>query len=241
MKPTLMLLPGLLCDRTVWEPQIEAFGDRFRCEVPDYEFADSLSAMAEHVLHVAPDSFAMAGHSMGGRVALEVMRRAPERVSRLALLDTGYKALPEGEAGQREVEGRMRLVKMAREHGMRVMGQEWLQGMVHPDRLDDDRLCGAILDMIASKTPEIFERQIHALIQRPDGTDVLERIQCPTTFICGAEDNWSPLERHYQMAERVPGSEVIAIADSGHMSTMERPEAMNRAFERWLAQSPTTA
>lgn len=235
MKPTLMLLPGLLCDRTVWEPQIEALQDDWHCVVPNYEFADSLQAMAEHVLNEVPERFALAGHSMGGRVALEVMRRAPERVTRLALLDTGYKALAEGEAGEKEIAGRMRLVTMAREEGMRVMGADWLKGMVHPDRLDDEPLCGRILDMIASKTPEIFERQIHALIRRPDGGEVLERIQCPTTFICGRQDGWSPLERHYEMAERVPGSEVIPIEDAGHMSTMERPEAMNAAMRKWLA------
>jgi len=235
MKPTLMLLPGLLCDRTVWEPQIEALQDDWRCVVPNYEFADSLSAMADHVLNEAPDRFALAGHSMGGRVALEVMRQAPERVSRLALLDTGYKALAKGDAGEKEIEGRMRLVKMSREEGMRVMGADWLRGMVHPDRLNDTELCGRILDMIASKTPEIFERQILALIHRPDGGEVLKRIQCPTTFICGRQDGWSPLERHYEMAELVPGSEVIPIEDAGHMSTMERPEAMSAAMRKWLA------
>ena len=235
MKPTVMLLPGLMCDRTVWEPQIEALQGEWQCVVPNYEFADSLKAMAHHVLDEAPERFALAGHSMGGRVALEVMRRAPERVTRLALLDTGYKALAKGEAGEKEIAGRMRLVKMAREEGMRVMGADWLQGMVHPDRLDDEVLCGRILDMIASKTPEIFERQIHALINRPDGGEVLGQIECPTTFICGRQDGWSPLERHYEMAELVPGSEVIPIEDAGHMSTMERPEAMNAAMRKWLS------
>ncbi len=234
MKPTLMLLPGLMCDRTVWQPQIDALQQDWHCQVPNYEFADSLGAMADHVLKEAPDRFALAGHSMGGRVALEVMRRAPQRVTRLALLDTGYKALAPGEAGEREIAGRMRLVAMAREQGMRTMGADWLQGMVHPDRLNDATLCNAILDMIASKTPEIFERQINALINRPDGTDVLDQIQCPTSFICGRQDGWSPLERHYEMAELVPESQVIAIEDAGHMSTMERPEAMNEAFREWL-------
>ena len=235
MKPTLMLLPGLMCDRAVWEPQVEALSDAWDCRVPDYDFADDLGAMAEHVLAEAPSSFALAGHSMGGRVALEVMRRAPERVLRLALLDTGYKALAEGEAGEREVAGRMRLVELAQQQGTRAMGEEWLQGMVHPDRLTDEALCGTILDMIGGKTVATFERQIHALINRPDATPVLEAIRCPTTFICGAEDSWSPLAQHHKMAEHVLHSRVVAIENAGHMSTMERPEAMNEAFWQWLS------
>lgn len=235
MKPTLMLLPGLLCDRVVWEPQIAALSDAWDCRVPDYEFADDLGVMAEHVLAEAPPTFALAGHSMGGRVALEVMRRAPERVMRLALLDTGYRGLAAGEAGETEVAGRMRLVKKARAEGMRAMGTDWLQGMVHPDRLDDAALGDTILNMIAAKTPAIFERQIQALIHRPDATDVLAAIRCPTTFICGAQDAWSTLDQHHEMADQVTHSRVVAIEDAGHMSTLERPGAMNEAFWQWLS------
>lgn len=234
MKPTLLLLPGLMCDRTVWEPQMNALSPAWHVIVPDYEFADSLEAMAEHVLALAPDTFALAGHSMGGRVALEVMRRAPERVNRLALLDTGYKGLAPGDAGETEIDGRMRLLRMALTQGMRAMGTQWLQGMVHPDRRQDSQLCDTILDMIANKAPDLFARQIRALIQRPDGTEVLTRIHCPTTFICGRQDGWSPLARHYEMAQLVPGSRVEPIEDSGHMSTLEQPDALTAALQRWL-------
>lgn len=235
MKPTLMLLPGLMCDVRVWQPQIDALSDAWDCRVPDYDFADDLGTMADFVLSEAPDSFALAGHSMGGRVALEVMRRAPERVLRLALLDTGYQALADGEAGEREVAGRMRLVELAQREGTTVMGQDWVQGMVHPDRLGDQALINTIVEMIGSKTVATFERQIQALIQRPDATEVLEAIRCPTTFICGSHDSWSPLQQHQQMADQVRHSRVVAIEAAGHMSTMERPEAMNEAFWQWLS------
>lgn len=235
MKPTLMLLPGLMCDQHVWQPQIDALSDAWDCRVPDYDFADDLGAMAEYVLSMAPERFALAGHSMGGRVALEVMRRAPERVLRLAMLDTGYKALADGEAGEREVAGRMRLVELAQQQGTRVMGEDWVQGMVHPDRLSDSALVGEIVEMIGSKSVATFERQIHALIHRPDATEVLQAIRCPTTFICGSHDSWSPLSQHQAMAEQVLHSRVVAIENAGHMSTMECPDAMNEAFWQWLS------
>lgn len=233
-KPVLMLLPGLMCDRRVWIDQINALSHAWECRVPNYEDESDLGAMAETVLNEAPEQFAMAGHSMGGRVALEVMRRAPERVLRLALLDTGHTALAPGEAGEKEVAGRLRLVKMAHEAGMRTMGSEWLQGMVHPARLHDKAFCDRILDMIESKTPAMFEGQIQALIHRPDATEVLKSIECPTTFICGREDAWSTPEKHYEMAGLVNYSNVVIIEHCGHMSTMERPEAMNEALMGWL-------
>ncbi|MHA7879598.1 MAG: alpha/beta fold hydrolase [Saccharospirillum sp.] len=233
-KPVLMLLPGLMCDRRVWVDQIDALSHAWECRVPDYEAQNDLGAMADIVLAQAPEQFAMAGHSMGGRVALEVMRRAPERVLRLALLDTGHTALAPGEAGEKEIAGRMRLVTMAKEEGMRAMGREWLQGMVHPARLHDRDLCDRILDMIESKTPAMFEGQIHALIHRPDATEVLRSIDCPTTFICGRDDAWSTLEKHYEMAELVKYSKVVPIENSGHMSTMEQPGDMSRELLGWL-------
>src|SRR5450830_65736 len=133
MNPTLVLLPGLMYDAAVWAPQIQSLSDLVDCAVVDYGLCDSITAMARLVLDsTALARFALAGHSMGGRVALEVMRLAPERVERLALLDTGTHPLADGEAGAKERAGRMALVQLARDKGMRVMGQQWLPGMVHP-------------------------------------------------------------------------------------------------------------
>ncbi|MFY0664233.1 MAG: alpha/beta hydrolase [Natronospirillum sp.] len=231
----LLLLPGLLCDHTVWQPQVNALHPDIECRVMNYESAASLGAMAERVLRDAPPRFAMAGHSMGGRVALEVLRRAPERVDRAVLMDTGFRGLADGEAGAQEVAGRMRLVNLARDQGMRAMGQDWLHGMVHPERRRDTELCNTILDMIASKTPELFERQIQALIERPDASDVLCHLHCPTTFMTGRQDTWSNVEQHEAMAARVPGSHVIVIEDAGHMSTLEQPEAVTQVLRDVMA------
>ena len=134
---TLILLPGLMCDASVWAPQVEALSPQARCLVPDYGLRDSLTAMAQQVLDDAPEErFALAGHSMGGRVALEVLRLAPQRVTHLALLDTGTHPRAAGAEGDKERAGRMALLAVAQAQGMRAMGQQWLRGMVHPKVLE---------------------------------------------------------------------------------------------------------
>ena len=231
---TLILVPGLLCDDTVWRPQRAALGDRFSIEIAHHGTADSLSRMAEQILDRAPPRFALAGHSMGGRVALEVMALAPERVTRLALLDTGHTGLPPGEAGEQERAGRMRLLQLARREGMRAMGADWVRGMVHPRRLDDTPLIGAILDMIERSTADIFEGQLRALLGRPDRSDLLPRLRLPTLVLCGHEDAWSTLDRHRVMARLIPGSVLVDIPDCGHMCTLEQPQALSEALLAWL-------
>jgi pimeloyl-ACP methyl ester carboxylesterase len=236
----LLLLPGLLCDAAVWTPLLAhpaaALGDIADCQVMGYGNADAIDAMARAVLRQAPVKFALAGHSMGGRVALEVMRLAPQRVTRLALMDTGYQARPAGDAGERERAERMALLEQARNDGMRVMGERWAKGMVHMDRLADRALMNAILDMIERKSPDIFAAQINALLNRPDATDLLPQINCPTLLLCGREDTWSPLARHQQMATLMPRAHLEIIENSGHMSTMEQPKAVAEAMRTWLVQ-----
>jgi len=230
----LVLVPGLMCDGTVWEHQIEACGTGREIQVPDHADSDTLRIMAERILDQAPPRFALAGHSMGGRVALEVMARAPERVSRLALLDTGHEALAPGDAGEREKAGRYRLLEMAQRDGMLVMAREWARGMVHPARLSDAPLMDAIHSMIARATVAQFAAQVSALLGRPDRTGLLSQLRLPTLVLCGREDSWSPLARHEQMARLISGSCLVGIADCGHMSTMERPEAVSKALLAWL-------
>ena len=231
---TLVLVPGLMCDDTVWQHPIATLGDGRRVVVPDHGLSDSLGAMAEHILDRAGPRFALAGHSMGGRVALELMARAPERVSRLALLDTGYEALASGERGEKEKAGRYRLLEIARREGMLAMAKEWALGMVHPARLDDTVLMDAIHAMIVRAGLPRFEAQVRALLCRPDRTDLLARLALPTLVLCGCEDSWSPLARHEAMARLIRKSHLVAVPDCGHMSTMERPEAITAALRNWL-------
>ncbi|HEY7890383.1 MAG TPA: alpha/beta hydrolase [Steroidobacteraceae bacterium] len=233
----VVFLPGLLCDRAVWEAQIATLSHRYDCIVTDYGVADSLSAMARSTLESAPSRFALIGHSMGGRVALEMMREAPQRITALALLDTGYQPRPEGEPGEAEARKRYRLLDIASSRGMRVMGREWVQGMIHPGRSHEAALIESILAMIERKTPAIFAAQIRALLNRPPAEDVLRAIRCPTVVLCGRQDGWSPLSRHEQMASMIAGATLAVIEDSGHMVTLERPETVSAQLEGWLAQS----
>ncbi len=233
-KPTLLLLPGLLCDEIAWASQYADLAGVADCRVPLYRSAGSIEAMAEHVLGTAPtERFALAGHSMGGRVALEVLRRAPERVDRLALLDTGFRGLAAGEAGEKERAGRLRLLALARAEGMRAMGAQWASGMVRPERIGD-AMFEAILEMIERNTPDMFEAQIGALLARPDATGLLPLIACPVLLLCGRDDVWSPLAQHEEMRRAIPGARLEIIEQSGHMTTMEQPRAVSRALGRWL-------
>lgn len=232
-KPCVVLLPGLLCDDAVWTHQCRAL-DFAQCIVPSYQALASITQMARHVLESVPaQRFSLAGHSMGGRVALEVVRLAPERIERLALLDTGVQPLAQGEAGERERQGRMALLEMARRQGMRAMGRQWAQGMVHPSRLQSP-LFEQILDMIERQTPEHFQAQIEALLGRPDASGLLKASRIPTLLVCGRQDAWSPLARHEEMHAMAAGSRLVVIEDSGHMSTMEQPEAASRALVEWM-------
>ncbi len=223
-----------MCDAAVWAPQIEALGSRVDCHVPGYGERDSLAAMAEHVLATAPGGrFALAGHSMGGRVAFEILRRAPERVERLALLDTSCHPLPAGPAGAAERAQRYALLETARTRGMRTMAHDWAAGMVHPGRRGT-ALYEAVLDMIERSTPAVFAAQIEALLARPDATVLLGSIRCPTLLLCGRDDAWSPPSRHEFMRDRIARAQLVVVEECGHMSTMEQPAAVNAAFSAWI-------
>jgi pimeloyl-ACP methyl ester carboxylesterase len=186
------------------------------------------------VLARAPEKFALAGHSMGGRISLQVVRRAPQRVLGLALIDTGCEARSAGEAGEREQARRQFYVDIARSQGMRAMAREWLKEIVHPSRLSDAPLTESIMEMAARKTPEVFAAQIRALLGRPDATHALASIRCPTLVLCGREDGLSASERQRQMAALIPRSKFVVIETCGHMAPMERPEETTSAMLEWF-------
>jgi pimeloyl-ACP methyl ester carboxylesterase len=235
---TLMLLPGLMCDAAVWTPLLPALQAHAECHVVAYGLRDSLTTMAQQALDESPtERFALAGHSMGGRVAMEVMRLAPQRVERLALMDTGTHTLAAGEAGERERAGRMVMLEQARTLGMRAMGQNWAKGMVHPSRLDTP-VFEAILQMLERSNPAQFEAQQTALLGRRDSTPQLPTLQCPTLILCGRQDGWSPPGQHQTMHRALAHLESQAtlriIEDCGHMCTMEQPGAVGAALVEWL-------
>jgi pimeloyl-ACP methyl ester carboxylesterase len=191
--------------------------------------------MAQAVLSVAPERFSVAGHSMGGRVALEIYRLASGRVARIALFNTGYLPLAAGAAGEEEIRKRGELVTLARSEGMPAMLRQWLPPMIDSRRINDTALVNLILEMMSRKTPEIFAAQARALLARPDAGPVLEQIRCPALLLTGREDGWSGPAQHQAMAAKIAGSRVVVVPDCGHMSMLERPVEVSAAMRAWLS------
>ncbi|WP_115572536.1 alpha/beta fold hydrolase [Xanthomonas campestris] len=230
LTPPLLLLSGLLCDASIWDAQRAALADIAGVHVLDFPGIDSVQQMAAQTLAAAPDQFALAGHSMGGRVALEIVRQAPERVQRLALLDTGVHPAHAQEHAQRGA-----LVELARRDGMQVLARQWLPPMLHPDRHDDAELMDALMAMVMRQTPQSYAAQVTALLNRPDAAPVLAQVQCPTLLGVGRQDSWSPLERHQDMARQIPHAQLVVFEHSGHMTPVEAPAAVSAALRDWLA------
>jgi pimeloyl-ACP methyl ester carboxylesterase len=232
-RSTVVLLPGLLCDEAVWRVQIERLSEAHEVLCPGFLDHPSIEAMARDVLAKAPARFSLAGHSMGGRVALEIARRAPDRIERLAVLDTGFRPARAGEA-----ETRSRLVRIAFEEGMAALARHWLPPMLAPRRAQDDALIAQLTAMIERASPRLFQRQIGALLTRPNAHAGLAAIPCPTAVIVGREDAWSPLAQHQEMAATIPRAQLLVIEDSGHMAPAEQPEAVADALIAWMDTAP---
>jgi pimeloyl-ACP methyl ester carboxylesterase len=228
----IVLLSGLLCDERLWDDVRGSLGAVGTVRSMAFPGFDSIPAMAAAVLASAPARFAVAGHSMGGRVALEIIGRAPERVSGIALLNTGVHGRRPGEA-----EKRRELVDLAHAEGMAAVAARWLPPMLAPERTRDEALMARLTAMVCRQTPESFAGQIRALLDRPEAEAGLSRITCPALLLSGRQDGWSPLSQHEDMAARIPGSRLVAIEDSGHMSIAEQPAAVAAALRDWLARA----
>lgn len=228
-KPILYLLPGLLCDATVWTKIAAGLDDLADIRTPDFLGHDDITAMAQTVLDTAPQHFAVVGHSMGARVALEMIRLAPERVERLALLDTGTHAQREGEPATRQV-----LVDLATNEGMQALASRWLPPMVHPNTPPEGPLMTSLRAMVGRATPEIFAGQMKALLNRPDAERGLSAIRCPVLIGVGRQDAWSPPSQHEAMARAIPHATYVVFENSGHIAPMEAPDAVIEALRGWM-------
>jgi pimeloyl-ACP methyl ester carboxylesterase len=227
-----------MCDYDVWRPLMAELGPSVMGWVTTVQGHNRIETMARELLAEIPGGpFALAGHSLGGRVALEMLRQAPDRVERLALLDTGWEALPKGPAGEEERARRAELVRRARREGMAAVARQWLPAMLHPRQLDSP-LQRELASMIERCQPGAFAAQVEALLHRPDAEGLLGTIQCPTLVLCGRQDAWSPLARHEELARRIPGARLVVIDDCGHMSSVEQPAAVTRALLDWLGWKP---
>jgi pimeloyl-ACP methyl ester carboxylesterase len=230
MKTNLVLVPGLLCTKALWAPQIAALGDIAEISVADHTRHDSMEAIARSILAAAPERFALAGLSMGGYIAYEIVRQAPARVTHLALLDTGSRAdAPERAAARRE------LIATAEREGVRKAQQLLMPVLVHTSRLDDKALVQAVEQMADDVGVEGFKRQQAAIMSRPDNRPLLASIACPTLVLVGREDALTPVALSQEIAAGIPGAKLEIVPDCGHLSTMEQPEAVNRALRAWLA------
>jgi len=223
----LLFLPGLACDARIYAPQLAAFPDSRA--IDGYGTADSLAEMARIALDQAPDSFDLLGHSMGGRVALEVFRLAPERVRRLALVSTGVHSLREGEAAKRQA-----LQAIGWNHGFAKLIDEWLPPMVAEANRLKPEVYEPLRQMNVEAGQAVFDAQIHALLNRPEAESLLPQVACPALVMTGELDSWSGPEQHRQIAAAIPNSELVIVAGAGHMIQLEAPEAVNTAIARWL-------
>ena len=189
----------------------------------------SIGEMAEHALAAAPPRFSVAGHSMGGRVALEMIRRAPERVEAIALLNTGVHPMASHEPASRG-----RLVELARTQGMAAVAAAWLPPMLSPAGAADPALVQRLRAMVERATPDSFAGQIQALLDRPDAAPVLPGIAAPALLLSGTEDGWSPVDQHRAMQALIPGARLVAVEGAGHFSLNEAPVAVAAALKAWM-------
>ena len=228
-KTPLVLLPGLLCDGALWGHQSETLADIADVRVADLSQDDSIRAMAKRVLEGAPDSFALAGLSMGGYVAQDIMRIAPQRVSRLALLDTNYLA-----DGPEQIARRKSLIELSQHGQFKGVTPRLLPLLVSERHLANKTITDTVLGMAERIGQNAFVRQQTAIMGRPDGTDDLERIQCPTLVLCGREDTLTPPDLHAKMASMIPGATYVAVEDAGHLAPLEQPQAVSAVMRYWL-------
>lgn len=224
---TVLLIPGLLCDRHVWEPLIAALDGT--ALVADLSTQDDLSWMARDCLAMAEGPLAVAGHSMGARVAMEMARLAPERIQRLALLDTGIHPLREGERASRD-----EIVHYAHDQGMQALADRWLPGMVSAPNRANAELMRGLTDMVLRRDADLHARQIRALVNRPDAAAYLPGIACPVLLMVGRQDQWSPVAQHEDMARLLPDARLEIVEDAGHFAPVEQPDKVARICADFL-------
>lgn len=228
-RPTLVLLPGLLTTRRVFQAQIDALADTVDIVVPELWHHDSMGAMAEAALALAPDRFALAGFSMGGYVAFEILRRAAERVERLALIDT--QAIPDSAEATARRHGLIEQTTIGRFHGVQ---SSLLPMILHPAHIADAAIVQPILDMALEIGAAGFVNETRATIGRPDSRPLLVDIEVPTVVIVGRQDLTTPLVRSEEMAADIARSRLVVLEECGHMAPLEKPADVTATLRNWL-------
>lgn len=223
------MIPGLICDAALWAHQTAHLGDVGRPTVADTTGGGSLGDMAQAILDAAPERFALAGFSMGGYVSLEIMRRAPDRVERLALIDTSARADSPEQSALRE-----QYINQTKAGSYKGVTPRLARTLVHPDQRENADLIDAITGMGERLGPEVFLKQLAAIRGRPDSRPDLAAISCRTLVLCGRDDAVTPPEVAAEMAEAIPNGQLVLIEQSGHMTPLEQPQAVTALLWSWL-------
>jgi len=232
MAETLVLIPGLACTARLFEPQIAALSAGRTIVVADHTQDDSIAAIAARLLREAPGRFDLAGLSMGGYIAMEVMRQAPERVERLALLDTS--ARPDTPEASQD---RKRLIALAEAGRFEEIHSALWPRLVHPDHRDDQALQDIMFGMMRETGAKAYIRQQRAIMARADSRPLLPGTEIPTLVLVGEGDAITPPEIAREMAEMIEWASLVVIPEAGHMSTLEQPERVTQALQLWLGQN----
>lgn len=230
VRPPLLLLPGLLNDADLWHDQVEALSAVAECRVGDIASDRTLADAATRLLAQAPPRFALAGFSLGGFVAQEMLRQAPHRIARLALLDTSSRAdTPEQTARRRAADHAVRLPGH-----FNGFGERMAERFMAPSHHRDPAMVGRVRAMTARLGADVFLRQNGW--RRADGRDVLRAFTAPALVLCGEEDRVTPVELHREMAALMPQSVLVVVPDCGHLAPIEQPQRVAGALREWLAR-----
>lgn len=229
-KQHLLLVPGTLCDRQLWSAQIEALSPDADISVPDHTRHDSLSGIAKDILANAPPRFSVAGLSLGGFIIFELWRQAPDRIQRIALLNTNARPVNPGF----ELSICEQLLEQARTEGVAAVAETLIPHFLSPPCQDNDAMRQIVFAMAEATGVENFRNQMQACMTRPNSCPDLPRMSAPTLIISGFEDLLTPPDQHEEMADLLPNASFEIIDDCGHLSTIEQPDAVNALLQGWI-------
>jgi pimeloyl-ACP methyl ester carboxylesterase len=226
----VVLVPGLLCSPRLYGEQIPALWQQGAVVIADHRRDDNLGSIARRILDAAPQRFALAGLSMGGYIAFEIMRQAPDRVLKLALLDTTARS-DTPDASER----RRAMIALAESGRFSEIPDLHYPAFVHPSRLNDESLKRVVREMADETRPDAYIRQQTAIMARPDSRPTLAAIRCQTLVLVGDSDALTPPAMAKEIAQGISGSRLVVVPDCGHLSTLEQPEAVTRAMMEWFS------